>query len=76
MTTSDDDSHSRFRIRSTKPDQERKPDIQQVNSLVLSEGPRSLREVVHYAISSRHTGESKGNDLTPVVHPGEARVPG
>jgi len=52
-----------FSIRSTTPDQERSPDIRQINSLVLSEGPRALREIVHYAIHSRNTGEFKGHSI-------------
>lgn len=47
-------------IRSTIPDPTRVPDLAQVDSLVLSEGPRSKREMVRYKIVSRNSGELKG----------------
>ncbi|HEV2606205.1 MAG TPA: Shedu anti-phage system protein SduA domain-containing protein [Microvirga sp.] len=52
-----------FSIRSTTPDQERTPDIRQVDSLTLIELPRSRREIVHFAIHSRNTGEFKGHRI-------------
>jgi len=50
-------------IRSTKPDPARKPDLPQVNSIVLKEGPRSRREIVHYPVHSRNSGEFKSNKI-------------
>jgi hypothetical protein len=63
MSSSDPFSDEPFSIHSTTPDQERSPDLRQVDSLVLSEGPRSRREIVHYAIYSRNTGEFKGHRI-------------
>lgn len=50
-------------IRSTIPDPIRVPDLAQVDSLVLSEGPRSKREMVRYKIKSRNSGEPKGTSV-------------
>lgn len=52
-----------FAVRAFTPDRERKPDVEQVNTLTLYEGPRTHREVVHFAIRNRNTGESKGNRI-------------
>ena len=52
-----------IKVHSTTPDQARSPDLQQVNSVVLYEGPRSRREIVHYAIRDRNTGEPWGNNV-------------
>lgn len=50
-------------IRSTIPDPTRVPDLAQVDSLVLSERPRSKREIVRYKIVSRNSGELKGTSV-------------
>lgn len=50
-------------IRSTKPDPMRRPELAQVNSIVLKEGPRSRREVVHYRVHSSNSGEFKANKI-------------
>ena len=63
MATPDDSPGSPLSIRSTKPDQERTPDLRQVDSLTIEEGPRARKEVVHYEIRSRNTGEFKGHRI-------------
>jgi hypothetical protein len=63
MPSSDPSQDKPLAIRSTAPNQERNPDIRQVDSLLLSETPRSKREIVHYAIHSRNTGEFKGHRI-------------
>jgi len=52
-----------FAVRAFTPDPERKPDIEQVNTLLLHGGPLARKEVVHFAVRDRNTGESKGNRI-------------
>lgn len=63
MANSDRASRPVPNIRSTKPDRDRLPDIRQVNSIVLHEGPRTRKEVVHLVIQSRNTGEFKSHSI-------------
>jgi len=51
-------------VSSTKPNPERNPGLSQVNSIVLHEGPRARREVVHLPIHSSNTGEFKQHKIT------------
>lgn len=51
-------------VSSTKPNPGVAPNLPQVNSIRLSEGPRAIREVVHYPIYSENTGEFKGHQFT------------
>lgn len=51
-------------IHSTRPDPSIHPELPQVNSILLSEGPRVRRELVHYPVHSRNTGEFKTNQIT------------
>ncbi|QDD97046.1 Shedu immune nuclease family protein [Roseomonas mucosa] len=52
-----------FPVRAFAPDPERKPDIEQVNTLLLHGGPLARKEVVHFAVRDRNTGVSKGNRI-------------
>jgi len=63
MAASDQDHQSSLSIRSIKPDRERVPDIQRVDSVVLKAGPLARKEVVHLAIHSRNTGEFKSHKI-------------
>jgi hypothetical protein len=60
----DDFSEKPIPVRSTKPNPERNPALPQVNSIVLYDGPRSRREVVHFPIHSTNTGEFKQHKIT------------
>jgi hypothetical protein len=51
-------------IRSAKPNPERSPNITQVNSVVLREGPRARSELVHFAICDNKTGEFKKHSFS------------
>ena len=44
-------------VRSHKIDQSKKPDLDRVDSVTLSEGPRSKKEARYTIIVDRHTGE-------------------
>ena len=50
-------------MKAFTPDPERKPDIEQVNTLLLYGGPLARKEVVHFAVCDRNIGASKGNRI-------------
>ena len=57
-------SPSAFSVRSTKVDQTRKPDLDKVNSVVLSDRQRSRKEALYLVIRSRNTGEIKFDSIS------------
>jgi hypothetical protein len=57
MASSDHTPDDVLQIRTTRPDVERLPDLQQVDSIILRDGLRTRKEVVHLAIRNRNTGD-------------------
>jgi hypothetical protein len=53
-----------FSVRATKVDGRQTPDLDRVNSVVLSEGPRSKKEALYLIIKSRNTGEVKFDSIS------------
>ncbi len=57
-------SQAAISVRATKVDGSRKPDLDRVNSVTLSEGPRSKKEAIYIIVKSRNTGEVKFDSIS------------
>ncbi len=57
LNNSKDLRRSRSIVNVTKPDKDRFPDISEIQSVTLKEGPRSSKKASYTAIENRHTGE-------------------
>ena len=57
-------SSAAISVRATKIDSSRKPDLDRVNSVTLSEGPRSKKEALYIIVKSRNTGEVKFDSIS------------
>ena len=53
-----------LRVRARQMDPSKFPDLENINTTILREGPRSRTELKYTRIKSRHTGEFHHDSLT------------
>lgn len=53
-----------LRVRSTQIDRRKFPDINKINSVMLSDGPRARKEATFILVTDRHTGELHHDGVT------------